>query len=400
MKRRIVFWSAVGTVAATYVVFPLLVIARARLRPRPHFLADITPSLTLIVAAHNEAADIGAKLENIASLDYPADLLEVIVVSDGCDDGTEEIVRSFTGREVRLLSLPRVGKAAALNAATAEARGEILVFSDANSALAPDALLALVSSFADPNVGGVAGDQRYVADQGLDTTGSGERGYWDFDRTMKKAESLADNVISATGAIYAVRASLVGPVPEGVTDDFYTSTGVIARGFRLVFAPDAVAFEPVARSAGLEFGRKVRVMTRGLRAVVLRRALLDPRVHGLYSVQLFAHKVLRRLMVFPLAALALSSPLLWRRGTVYRAATVAQAGLYGLGALGLALADKPLGRRKLLALPAFFCFVNAAALRAAWNLARGRQIDRWEPRRAMNWESVEGQTGVPVRSPE
>jgi hypothetical protein len=217
---------------------------------------------------------------------------------------------------------------------------------------------------------------------------------------MKKAESLADNVISATGAIYAVRASLVGPVPEGVTDDFYTSTGVIARGFRLVFAPDAVAFEPVARSAGLEFGRKVRVMTRGLRAVVLRRALLDPRVHGLYSVQLFAHKVLRRLMVFPLAALALSSPLLWRRGTVYRAATVAQAGLYGLGALGLALADKPLGRRKLLALPAFFCFVNAAALRAAWNLARRRQIDRWEPRRALNWEPVEGQTGVPVRSPE
>ena len=219
MKRRIVFWSAVSAVTATYVVFPLLVLARARLRPRPHFWADITPSLTLIVAAHNEAADIGAKLENIASLDYPADLLEVIVVSDGCDDGTEEIVRSFTGREVRLLSLTRVGKAAALNAAIAEARGEILVFSDANSAFAPDALLALVRPFADPNVGGVAGDQRYVADQGLGTTGSGERGYWDFDRTMKRAESLADNVISATGAIYAVRASLVGPVPEGVTDD-------------------------------------------------------------------------------------------------------------------------------------------------------------------------------------
>jgi hypothetical protein len=161
-----------------------------------------------------------------------------------------------------------------------------------------------------------------------------------------------------------------------------------------------VAFEPVAKSSGLEFGRKVRVITRGLRAVALRRGLLDPRAHGLYSAQLFAHKVLRRLMVFPLAAIALSSPLLWRRGTVYRAATVAQAGLYGLGALGLAFADRPLGRRKLFALPAFFCFVNVAALRAAWNLARGRRIDRWEPRREPNWEPVEGRMGVPVRSPE
>jgi glycosyltransferase involved in cell wall biosynthesis len=400
MKRRVVFWSAVGTVTATYVVFPLLVLARARLRPRPHFWANVTPSVTLIVAAHNEAADIGAKLENIASLDYPADLLEVIVVCDGCDDGTEEIVETFTGHELRLLSLPRVGKAAALNAALAEARGEVLVFSDANSVFAADALLALVRPFADPKVGGVAGDQRYVADPDFDAAGSGEQGYWGFDRRMKRAESLADNVVSATGAIYAVRASLVDPVPEGVTDDFYTSTGVIARGFRLVFAPDAVAFEPVARSAELEFGRKVRVITRGLRAVILRRALLDPRVHGLYSAQLFAHKVLRRLMVFPLAAIALTSPLLWRRGTVYRAATTAQAGLYALGALGLALGDKPLGRRKLLALPAFFCFVNAAALRAVWNLARGRQIDRWEPRRPETSERIPPEAKIPSGSRE
>jgi len=259
---------------------------------------------------------------------------------------------------------------------------------------------ALVAPFGDPEVGGVAGDQVYLDGIDEDGTAVGERAYWDLDRRLKVAESRAGNVVSATGAIYAVRASLVGPVPEGVTDDFYTSTGVIARGFRLVFAPDAVAFEPVAKSAGLEFGRKVRVITRGLRAVVLRRALLDPRAHGLYSAQLLAHKVLRRLMVFPLAALALTSPLLWRRGAVYRVATVAQAGLYGLGALGLALADRPLGRRKLLALPAFFCFVNAAALRAAWNVARGRQIDRWEPRREPSWEPVEDQRGIPVRAPE
>ncbi len=381
MKRRIVFWSAVGTVGTTYLLFPLLVLARARLRPRPHRSADITPGVTLIVAAHNEAADIGAKLANVLALDYPPDRLQVVVASDGSDDGTDEIVRRFASSRVQLLSLPREGKAAAINAAAAVASGEILVFSDANSIYAPDALQALVRPFADEGVGGVAGDQRYVADAVSGAAASGEQRYWDFDRLMKSAESRADNVISATGAIYAVRASLFDRVPEGVTDDFYTSTGVIAQGFRLVFAPDAVAYEPVARSANLEFGRKVRVMTRGLRAVLLRRALLDPRAHGLYSLQLFAHKVLRRLMVFPLVAIAVTSPLLWRRGAVYRIATLLQGGVYGLGALGILLSARPTGRRKALMLPAFFCFVNAAALRATWNVVSGRRIDRWEPQR-------------------
>jgi cellulose synthase/poly-beta-1,6-N-acetylglucosamine synthase-like glycosyltransferase len=277
-----------------------------------------------------------------------------------------------------------------------------LVFSDANSIYAADALRALVKPFADPDVGGVAGDQRYVPDPTSDAVASGEQRYWALDRIVKNAESRADNAISATGAIYAVRASLFAPVPEGVTDDFYTSTGVIAQGFRLVFSPDAVAFEPVARTAELEFGRKVRVITRGLRAVLLRRALLNPGKHGLYSVQLFGHKVLRRLMVLPLAVIAVTSPTLWRRGRVYRAATVLQAGFYALGGLGILLSDRPLGRRKLLMLPAFFCFVNAAALRATWNVVRGRRIDRWEPRRQTVGAAsdAEQSRSEPARSPE
>jgi cellulose synthase/poly-beta-1,6-N-acetylglucosamine synthase-like glycosyltransferase len=359
----------------------VVVLVRGLIRPREYKAADITPSVTMVLAAYNEAASIGPKLENVLSLDYPSERMNVVVASDGSDDGTDEIVQRYEGPRVRLLSLNRCGKAAALNAAAASAGGEILVFSDANSMYAPDALRELVRPFADPHVGGVAGDQRYLADGGTDAIAAGEQKYWDLDRMLKAAESRAGNVISATGAIYAVRRSLFKSLPDGVTDDFFTSTGVVAQGYRLVFAPDAIAFEPVASTGEIEFGRKVRVMTRGLRGVLLRRALLDPRRHGFYAVQLLTHKLLRRTMVVPLAVAAITSPLLWRRRRFYRVATVAQAFLYGLGGVGIVFSHRPLGRRKAFMLPAFFCFVNAAATRAIWNLVLGRRIDRWEPQR-------------------
>jgi cellulose synthase/poly-beta-1,6-N-acetylglucosamine synthase-like glycosyltransferase len=334
-----------------------------------------------VIAARNEAGVIAQKLDNILGLDYPSERLQVVVASDGSDDATDEIVQRYEEHGVTLVSLPRVGKAAALNAALAAATGDIVVFSDANSIYAPDALRALVRPLADPEVGGAAGDQRYVAAVSADAAAAGELRYWSFDRMLKEAESRAGNVVSATGAIYAVRRSLLGEVPDGVTDDFTTSTGVIARGRRLVFAHDAVAFEPVAARAGLEFDRKVRIITRGLRGVLLRRELLDPRRHGFYALQLFSHKVLRRLMVIPLLLLAVSSPLLWRRSRLYRLATAGQALLYGAGATGLLVSGRPFAGRRPFGLAAFFVFVNAASLRAIWNVARGRRIDRWEPAR-------------------
>jgi cellulose synthase/poly-beta-1,6-N-acetylglucosamine synthase-like glycosyltransferase len=392
--RRFFFWLGAGALTFTYVLFPLLLLLRAAFRPRPHRVDDITPDVALVIAAHNEAATIGAKLENLLSLDYPQERLEVVIASDGSDDGTDDIVRAYGGRGVRLLTPGRVGKAAALNAAVAASGGEILVFSDANSIYAPGAVRALVRPFADPAVGGVAGDQRYLSSDGADAIASGEQHYWNLDRMLKQAESRAGNAISATGAIYAVRRSLFRPVAPAVTDDFYISTGVVAEGYRLVFAPDAVAYEPVAQTGELEWQRKVRVMTRGLRGVVLRRDLLDPRDHGFYAVQLLTHKVLRRTMVFPLALTAATAPLLWRRGRLYRAATVVQACLYGLGTAGLLLARTPVGRRKAFALPAFFCFVNLASLRAVWNVVRGRRIERWAPRRATEPERGPAQAGA------
>ncbi|MDQ3344738.1 MAG: glycosyltransferase family 2 protein [Chloroflexota bacterium] len=380
--RAGLFWTALGLVAYTYVGFPLLLALRGALLHRPYRSASIQPLVSLIIAARNEAASIGAKLANINQLDYPMDRLQVIVVSDGSDDGTEEIVDGHPGHRITLLRRPREGKAAALNAAVATANGEILVFSDSNSRYASDAVSRLVMPFADPQVGGVAGNQVYERKARLEGSSEGERAYWGYDRWMKVAESRAGSTVSATGAIYAIRRDLFEPIPDGVTDDFYTSVGVIAKGRRLVFAPDAIAYEPPATSGRFEFERKVRIMTRGLQGVMLRRRLLDPRLHGFYAVQLASHKVLRRLMVFPMIVLALGAVALWRDGRLYRWAAVGQLTFYAAACVGLM--PWHWGRRKVFALPAFICLATAASAAASWNMLRGRRIDRWEPSRSQD----------------
>lgn len=376
---EMLFWGSLALVAYTYLGFPLLLAARARLRPRPWREADVTPRASLVVCAHNEAATIGAKLENTLALDWPTGRLQVLVASDGSTDATESVVRGFAGRGVRLLSLPRRGKIPTLNAAVAEATGEILVFSDANSMWAPDALRALARPFADPAVGGVAGDQRYLGQRERDGS-DGERAYWSLDRELKRWESAAGSVTSATGAIYAIRRELFRPVVSGVTDDFFVSTHVVRAGRRLVFAPDAMAFEPAAASSGAELQRKVRVATRGLRGVWVMRALLDPFRYGFYALQLFSHKVARRLLGLPLLAALLATPFLWNEGWIYRAALLAQLAVYGAAAAAWLIPR--VGRAKPFAIPFYFCLVNLAALRAAWNVVTGRRIDVWEPERS------------------
>jgi cellulose synthase/poly-beta-1,6-N-acetylglucosamine synthase-like glycosyltransferase len=386
----VLFWVATAVVIYTYVGFPILVLLRARIRPRPHARADITPPVSVIIAAHDEEASIGDRVDNLLALDYPNDKLEIVIGSDGSTDRTVAEARRRDDARVHVLDLSRTGKATALNRAVAASSGEILVFSDANTAYATNAIGVLVRSFADPTVGGVAGNQVYLpatakagpGDPAAATAvGVGERSYWDFDRIVKDAESLGGSVISATGAMYAIRRELFREVPNGVTDDFVTSTRVIAARRRLVFEPAAVAYEPVAGSSGREYSRKVRIMTRGLRGVAVARELLDPGRHGFYALQLFTHKILRRLMAIPLLVILVTSPFLWDEGPIYRVAVVGQLLVYGLGIVGLALRDHAMGRRPWFAIPAFFLLVNIASLHALWNLLSGRRIDRWQPAR-------------------
>jgi glycosyltransferase involved in cell wall biosynthesis len=378
LPARALFWGAVGTVAYAYVGFPLLCAARAALAPRPvRRDAAHTPSVSLIIAAHNEAGVIAAKLANSRALEYPAELLEIVVASDGSDDGTAALAAACGGPNLVVLELPRQGKNRTLNSAVAAARNELLVFSDADSALEPQALRRLAAAFADPAVGGVAGDYRYRRGSSV----GGETAYWSLDRALKGWQSRAGSITSATGQLYAIRRALFQPVPDGVTDDFFISVQVPLAGRRLLFEPAAVATGPQAATARAEFRRKVRVASAGLRGVWMARRGLDPRSHGAFALQLLSHKLLRRLAAIPLLLLSLVAPLLWRRGPIYRLAAAGLWAIHGLGLLGYLLRDSRLGKRKLLSLPFFFELVNGAVLVALAELARGARHDTWVPER-------------------
>ena len=371
------FWFSIALLFYTYIGFTLLLAVRSLIRPRPVRAADITPPVSMIISVYNEADGIEAKLNNILALDYPAGQLEAVIVSDGSDDGTNEIVSRFAEQHpiVKFRARPRAGKAPALNAAVAESTGEILVFSDANSLYKPDAIRWLARPFADPEVGAVAGNQVYT--KNLKDAGSmGEQGYWGFDRMLKTLESRGGNTISATGAIYAIRRTLFQEVPGGVTDDFVTSTRAIAQGYRLVFEPNAVAYEVVAKSQK-EFGRKVRILTRGLRAVVEMRALLNPARYGFYALQFFTHKVLRRLMYIPLIVIFLANPFLLSKGWFYVLTMLGQLAFYGLALANWLLEQRGIRLPKPLRIPTYICMVYFAALLATWNLIRGHRIEQW-----------------------
>ena len=350
------FVAALALIAYTTIVFPAVVFLRSIILKRPVALCADTPRVSVIIAARNEASVIRRKLESILAADYPADRLQVVVVSDGSTDETESVVRSM-GR-VLLLSVPALGKADALAAGVSASNGEVLVFTDANGVLEPGALKALVAPFGDPVIGGVAGDQRYPSADAPSGLGSGERSYWNVDRLLKRIESLGGDVVAATGGFYAIRRELFEPIPRGVNDDLFLSTGVVLRGYRLVFASNAVVFEQLAPSSEDEMRRKVRIITRGVRTVWTRRPLLNPFRFGFYSLQLFSHKVLRWFLVFPLLAIVVLGPLLWNAGLFYRVVTVPLIGTYALGSESTGILPARLCARIVPAMPSAYVPIN------------------------------------------
>lgn len=362
-----------------YAGYPALIWLIARIRPRPVAQADVLPSMTIVIAAHNEEGVIAAKVANSLGLDYPAGRLEVLICSDGSTDRTEEIVRAVDDPRLFLLALPRAGKAAALNAGAARARGEILVLTDANVELAPDALRKLARGFADPGVGGVSGRKKAFVRHGADTTEVGENLYWRYDQWQKRQESAAGSIIAADGTLYALRRSLYVPIADPAqADDIAISARVVLQGKRLVFDPEAVAWEEAPAEGADEFRRKVRVTNHSLRA--LFKLGLPLWTSGLYSFELISHKLVRHLVPFFLVLLLLSSGWLAREARLFRFVIVLQLVFYALALAGALLRHRRSGSLKMFSVPYYFCLVNAAALLGVLALLRGTRVREWSPR--------------------
>lgn len=371
----------VSAVVTVYIYFgyPAMIWLLARVRPRPVAQADVEPSMSIVVAVHNEEEVIEEKIRNSLHIDYPADKLEIIIVSDGSTDRTNTLTRRLSGPRVRLLKIPRSGKAEALNAGAAAATGDILVLTDANVELAPGSLRILARSFADDEVGGVSGKKKYVVRNGSDTTEQGENLYWRYDQWQKRLESTIGSMFAADGTLYAVRRALYVPIEDPAqADDIAISTRVVLQGYRLIFDPTAEAYEEAPAEGADEFRRKVRVTNHSVRALLnLGRALWTS---GFYSVELLSHKLVRHLIPFFLVLLLLSSSWLAWEWPLFRAALALQLAFYVLAIAGALLRHHRSGGLKFFSVPYYFCLVNAAAFFGVLSILRGTRVTEWSPR--------------------
>ncbi|GAB3379660.1 glycosyltransferase family 2 protein [Azotobacter armeniacus] len=375
-----IFWLCLFLPLFAYLGYPALLAVHARFQPavQPIELKRL-PRVSVIVAAYNEELHIEAKLHSLLDDAYPRELRQIIVASDGSGDATvalaRQVAQAHAGDDIRVLDLPRSGKAGALNSAVAVADGEILVFSDADTLWTGDTLRQLVAPFADPRVGATVGNVTIPA--AGKALAIGDRLYHGYESWLRRLESRAGCLASADGGLQTLRRSLFQTVPTDVTDDFFLTTCAPVAGQRIVFAEAARVTDLGVESADNQFRRRCRITTRGLRSLARRRELLDPRRHGLLALGLFTHKLVRRLAPVLLIPLLLSNVGLWNAGDFYRLALIAQLAGYELALIGL------LGQRQRLPKPfhlAAYVLVTLAAISAGiWQFLSGQSYQHWNP---------------------
>ncbi len=375
---KAVFWGSVAGLMHTHVTYPLTLAALVRLRgPRAepaagsdHHATPPAPSVSLIVAAFDEADVIEAKLANALALDYPRERLELIVASDGSSDATVELARA-AGADL-VLDLPRGGKLAAQDAAAARAGGESLPFADATSTWEPEALRALVAWVDDPRVGYASGEVSFTAAGGDNQEGA----YWRLENLVRSLESGLGGITAGNGAIYAVRREAYRPLPPSRSHDLSFPFGLRREGWRSVHASAARASEKMVPTTRGEFARKRRMMI-GLPDIVVADRMWDLRGYGpLFGYQIVSHRLLRYASPL-LHLLALASSVALRRcGGVYRAALAGQLGLLAAAATAERLPSRP------SSLARYYVLVTASIALGFW--------DRWRQGPPAAWERAEG----------
>jgi poly-beta-1,6-N-acetyl-D-glucosamine synthase len=364
---RLLFWLCFALIAYAYVGYAVWLLLRTRLfGTRPVQKQYVTPSLSVVIAARNEEANLPAKLENLRCMDYPRDRFEVVIASDGSTDRTADILRDHSSTIRPVILNESNGKACALNEAVRRSTGEILVFLDARQYVEPDAVSELISCFADPTVGAVSGELLLEDAEGKSEDALGI--YWKIEKIVRKLESASGSVVGVTGAIYAIRRELYTEIPAGtILDDLFVPMNVARMGRRVIFQPSAIARDRLFSARGKEFSRKVRTLTGNYQLLRLAPWLLSPANPLLF--RFVSHKLLRLLVPLLLLLMLMASAM--AGGTFYRTVFWLQVLFYVLAVFGTLIPSvkqfKPVG------IASTFVMLNAAAALAFYNFAAGRK---------------------------
>lgn len=363
---KLLFWLCFAATIYTYVGYAILLWLYARLRPMPFSMAPIEPSVSIIIAARNEEANLPAKLENLSRLDYPKDRLQIVIASDGSTDGTADILLAQPSQVVAVILPQSNGKAVALNEAVRHATGEILVFLDARQSIEHDTVSYLVSCFADPTIGAASGELLLDAEPGANT-GDALGIYWKIEKVVRRLESASGSVVGVTGAIYAMRRELYTEIPAGtLLDDVFVPMNVARLGKRVVFQPLAIARDRLFSAKGKEFSRKVRTLTGNYQLLRLAPWMLSPANPLLF--RLISHKLLRLLVPLFLIGMLAASAL--ATGIFYKTIFWLQIAFYLLAIFGT---TSPSFRRfKPASISSTFVMLNAAAAMAFYNFIAGK----------------------------
>lgn len=366
-----IFWLAAGLIAYTYVGYVCWLRLRMLWRLRPVRRGAFTPRISIVMVVRNEERTLESKLQNLVGLEYPADRRQIIVVSDGSTDRTEQILHEWErscGIDIVLNQLPQ-GKASGLNDAMALAQGELVVFTDVRQKVEREAVRLLAENFADPDVGCASGELM-LGDPSQGESGQGLSVYWRIEKSVRELESASDSVVGATGALYAARRELLTNVPAGtILDDVFLPMQVVRERKRVVFDSRARAWDDPDLGTAREFSRKVRTLSGNYQLVQLAPWLLSGR--NPIRFEFVSHKLLRLAIPFALAAFLLASVFL--SGTFYRCALVAQLIFYTLSVISLSRLVKRGTVARLADAAGTFVLLNGAAVVALANFVAGRR---------------------------
>jgi len=379
----ILFWTLLGLIFYCYLGYPFLIFVLSEFLPKPVQKSAIFPSVSIIIAAHNEEDVIKAKLDNLLSLDYPQDQIEILIGSDASTDRTNQIIQTYQDPRLHLFAYnQRRGKMTTVNDLVQESKHTIIFFNDARQLIERDALKNLVQNFADHSVGCVSGELVFKKAEG--GTAQGVNFYWEYEKFIRYHEAQVHSMLGATGAIYAIRKVLYVPAPaEVVLDDMFIPFKIIEKGFRAVFDGTAHASDSAAHSATEEYRRKARTLYGNYQIFSLFPGLFNP-LKSPIAIQLFSHKFLRVMVPFFMIIL-LPLNLLMMNESIYRIFFILQILFYAAAILGVLARDqkyaifKPIV--KLCYVPYVFCLLNFAALAGFYRFIGAKQDTAWQKAR-------------------